>query len=151
MARHNLVRQRAFSQKLQELMIKYTNSQLTSAEVIAALVEVAKEVQAESQRGQRFDPPLGDHELSFYDAVAQNESALHDMGEDTLAQIARELVGVMRRDVKTDWKVREDVKAKLRSQVKRLLTRYKYPPDRQPAAIKLVLEQMEAIAPTMAA
>ncbi len=49
----------------------------------------------------------------------------------------------MRRDVKTDWKVREDVKAKLRSQVKRLLTRYKYPPDRQPAAIKLVLEQME--------
>lgn len=150
-ARHNLVRQRAFSQKLQELMIKYTNSQLTSAEVIAALVEVAKEVQAESQRGQRFDPPLGDHELSFYDAVAQNESALSGMGEDTLAQIARELVGVMRRDVKTDWKVREDVKAKLRSQVKRLLTRYKYPPDRQPAAIKLVLEQMEAIAPTMAA
>ncbi|SQI31204.1 type I site-specific modification system restriction subunit [Rhodococcus coprophilus] len=150
-ARHNLVRQRAFSQKLQELMIKYTNSQLTSAEVIAALVEVAKEVQAESQRGQRFDPPLGDHELSFYDAVSQNESALDGMGEDTLAQIARELVGVMRRDVKTDWKVREDVKAKLRSQVKRLLTRYKYPPDKQTGAIKLVLEQMEAIAPTMAA
>jgi len=150
-AKHNLVRQRAFSQKLQELMIKYTNSQLTSAEVIAALVEVAQEVRAEAQRGQRFDPPLGDHELSFYDAVAQNESALDGMGEDVLAQIARDLVGVMRRDVKTDWKVREDVKAKLRSQVKRLLTRYKYPPDRQPAAIKLVLEQMEAIAPTMAA
>jgi type I restriction enzyme R subunit len=73
------------------------------------------------------------------------------MGEDVLAQIARELVGVMRRDIKTDWKVREDVKAKLRSQVKRLLTRYKYPPDRQTGAIKLVLEQMEAIAPTMAA
>lgn len=73
------------------------------------------------------------------------------MGKEALAQIARELVTVMRRDVKPGWRVREDVKAKLRSQVKRLLARYKYPPDWQPAAIKLVLEQMEAIAPTTAA
>ncbi|MGW4017753.1 type I restriction endonuclease subunit R [Rhodococcus ruber] len=150
-ARHNLVRQRAFSQRLQELMNKYTNSQLTSAEVIAALVEVAQEVQAEGDRGRRFDPPLDWHELAFYDAVAQNESAVTEQGDDVLAQIARELVAVMRRDVRTDWRVRADVKAKLRSQIKRLLTRYKYPPDRQAGAIKLVLEQMEAIAPTMAA
>ncbi|OOL32903.1 DEAD/DEAH box helicase [Rhodococcus rhodochrous] len=150
-ARHNLVRQRAFSQRLQELMNKYTNSQLTSAEVIAALVEVAREVQAEGDRGRRFDPPLDIHELAFYDAVAQNESAVAEQGDDVLAEIARELVAVMRRDVKTDWRVRADVKAKLRSQIKRLLTRYKYPPDRQAGAIKLVLEQMEAIAPTMAA
>ncbi|CCW12859.1 Type I restriction-modification system,restriction subunit R [Rhodococcus aetherivorans] len=132
-------------------MNKYTNSQLTSAEVIAALVEVAQEVQAEGDRGRRFDPPLDWHELAFYDAVAQNESAVTEQGDDVLAQIARELVAVMRRDVRTDWRVRADVKAKLRSQIKRLLTRYKYPPDRQAGAIKLVLEQMEAIAPTMAA
>ena len=67
-----------------------------------------------------------------------------------LAQIARELVAVMRRDVKTDWTVRDDVRAKLRSSIKRLLVKYKYPPDKQPAAIKLVIEQMEAMAPQYA-
>ena len=67
-----------------------------------------------------------------------------------LAQIARELVGVMQRDTKTDWTVRDDVRAKLRSSIKRLLVKYKYPPDKQPAAIKQVIEQMEAMAPRYA-
>lgn len=150
-AKHNVIRQRAFSKKLQDLMVKYTNSQLTSAEVIAALVEVAKEVAQEAERGNRFSPPLDENQLAFYDAVAQNESAVQEQGEGKLADIARDLVAVMRRDVKTDWTVREDVKAKLRSQIKRLLTKHGYPPDKQPAAIKLVLEQMEIIAPMMAA
>ncbi|BCN62846.1 DEAD/DEAH box helicase [Prescottella equi] len=150
-AKHNVIRQRAFSERLQALMIKYTNSQLTSAEVIAALVEMAKEVAAESDRGSRFTPPLDENELAFYDAVAQNESAVEEQGEGKLADIARDLVAVMRRDASTDWTVREDVKARLRSQIKRLLTRHGYPPDRQPAAIKLVIEQMEIIAPSMAA
>ncbi|WP_137725068.1 type I restriction endonuclease subunit R [Prescottella subtropica] len=150
-AKHNLIRQRAFSERLQALMVKYTNSQLTSAEVIAALVEMAKEVAAESDRGSRFSPPLDENELAFYDAVAQNESAVEEQGEGKLADIARDLVAVMRRDASTDWTVREDVKARLRSQIKRLLTRHGYPPDRQPAAIKLVIEQMEVIAPVFAA
>ncbi len=67
-----------------------------------------------------------------------------------LAQIARELVAIMRRDVRTDWTVREDVRAKLRSSIKRLLVKYKYPPDKQPGAIKLVMEQMEQLAPRYA-
>jgi type I restriction enzyme R subunit len=67
-------------------------------------------------------------------------------GEDVLALIARELVEVMRRDIKTDWTVRDDVRAKLRSSIKRLLVKYKYPPDKQTSAIKLVIEQMEAMA-----
>jgi hypothetical protein len=58
---------------------------------------------------------------------------------------------IMRRDIKTDWTVRDDVKAKLRSSIKRLLVKYDYPPDRQPAAIKLVMEQMESMAPRLAA
>ena len=86
-------------------------------------------------------------ELAFYDAVAQNESAVTIQGEDVLAQIARELVAVMRRDVRTDWTVRDDVRAKLRSSIKRLLVKYKYPPDKQPEAIKLVMDQMESMAP----
>ena len=80
-------------------------------------------------------------------AVAQNESAVQVQGEDVLAQIARDLVAIMQRDVRTDWTVRDDVRAKLRSSIKRLLVRYKYPPDRQPGAITLVMEQMEQMAP----
>jgi type I restriction enzyme R subunit len=148
--RNNVVRQRAFSERLTELMNKYTNQQLTSAEVIAELIDMAKEVAAEASRGARFSPPLNSDELAFYDAVAQNESAVAQQGEDVLAKIARELVAVMRRDVRTDWTVRDDVRAKLRSSIKRLLVSHGYPPDKRPAAIKLVLEQMESIAPRYA-
>lgn len=147
--RHNLVRNRAFSEKLRELMNKYTNQQLTSAEVIAELIEFAKEVAAEGNRGAHFTPPLNTDELAFYDAVSSNESAVKLQGEDVLAEIARELVAVMRRDIKMDWTVRDDVRAKLRSSIKRLLVKYKYPPDKQPEAIRLVIEQMEAMAPSM--
>lgn len=150
-SRHNLVRQRAFSERIKELMNRYTNQQLTSAEVIAELIALAREVAAESRRGERFTPPLSEDELAFYDAVSTNRSAVEKQGEDVLAQIARELVQVMRRDIKTDWTVRDDVRAKLRSSIKRLLVRHRYPPDRQPEAIKLVIEQMEAMAPRMAA
>ncbi len=145
--RHNLVRQRAFSERITELMRKYTNQQLTSAEVIAELIEMAKEVSAEGNRGQHFTPPLSSDELAFYDAVSTNESAVELQGEDVLAEIARDLISIMQRDVKTDWTVRDDVRAKLRSSIKRLLVKYKYPPDKQPEAIKLVIEQMEAMAP----
>jgi type I restriction enzyme R subunit len=83
---------------------------------------------------------------AFYDAVAQNESAVDLQGEGKLADIARGLVQVMRRDVRTDWTVRDDVRAKLRSSIKRLLVVNGYPPDQQPDAIKLVMEQMESMA-----
>lgn len=149
-ARNNVVRQRAFAERIAELMNKYTNQQLTSAEVIAELVEMAKEVAAESKRGERFSPPLNDDELAFYDAVSQNESAVLEQGDDVLARIARDLVEVMRRDVRTDWTVRDDVRAKLRSSIKRLLVKNGYPPDKQPGAIKLVMEQMESMAPRFA-
>ncbi|MGB3730814.1 MAG: type I restriction endonuclease subunit R [Microbacterium sp.] len=146
----NLVRQRAFSERIAEIMNRYTNQQLTSAQVIAELVALAKEVAAEASRGEHFSPPLSHDELAFFDAVATNESAVDIQGEDTVAQIARELVAIMRRDVRTDWTVRDDVRAKLRSSIKRLLVKYKYPPDQQPGAIGLVMEQMEAMAPRYA-
>ncbi len=144
--RTNVIRARAFSERVAELMNKYTNQQLTSAEVIAELVELAKEVAAEADRGKSFTPPLTEDELSLYDAVAENESAVQEQGVGVLADIARELVAIMRRDVRTDWTVRDDVRAKLRSSIKRLLVKYKYPPDKQAGAIKLVMEQMESMA-----
>jgi type I restriction enzyme R subunit len=148
--RNNVIRQRAFSERITELMKKYTNQQLTSAEIIAELVELAREVALEGNRGAHFTPPLNSDELAFYDAVASNESAVEVQGEGKLAEIARQLVNVMRRDVRTDWTVRDDVRAKLRSSIKRLLVLNGYPPDKQPEAIKLVMEQMESMAPRFA-
>ena len=149
--RNNMVRQRAFSERITDLMKKYTNQQLTSAEVIAELVALAREVAVEGKRGETFTPALTSDELAFYDAVAQNESAVEVQGDGKLADIARGLVAVMRRDVRTDWTVRDDVRAKLRSSIKRLLVLNGYPPDKQPEAIKLVMEQMESMAPRYAA
>ncbi|WP_246020965.1 type I restriction endonuclease subunit R [Arthrobacter echini] len=148
--RNNITRQRNFSERITDLMKKYTNAQLTSAEVIAELVELAREVAKEGNRGAHFTPPLNSDELAFYDAVSANDSAVEIQGEGILADIARDLVSVMRRDVRTDWTVRDDVRAKLRSSIKRLLVKYGYPPDKQPAAIKLVMEQMESMAPRFA-
>lgn len=131
-------------------MRKYTNQQLTSAEVIAELISMAGDIAVEADRGKQFDPPLEVDELTFYDAVSQNESAVDVLGDGKLADIARDLVSVMRRDIRTDWTVREDVRAKLRTTIERLLMMHGYPPDQQAAAIKLVMDQMEAMAPRVA-
>ncbi len=114
------------------------------------MAELARDAVAESNRGATFDPPLSDDELAFYDVVHQNEAAVDVMGDDVLAQIARDLVATMRRDTRVDWTVREDVRAKLRTSIKRLLRKYGYPPDQQPAAIAEVMSQMESMAPRFA-
>ncbi|MDO5512698.1 type I restriction endonuclease subunit R [Corynebacterium sp.] len=148
--RGNEVRHALFSERVNDLMARYTNQQLTAAEVIAELVELAKEVRAEADRGKRFEPPLETYELAFYDVVALNESAIDVLGDDILAEISRSIVATMRRDIRTDWTVREDVKAKLRASVKRTLRKYGYPPDQQPEAIQRVMQQMETLAPRYA-
>jgi type I restriction enzyme R subunit len=144
--RHNVVRQQTFSDRLIELMNRYTNQHLTSAEIIAELVALAKEVAADSDRGRAFTPPLNGDELAFYDAVAQNEAAVTDMGTGALADIARDLVKSVRNSITVDWMSRDDVRAKLRSTIKRLLAVHGYPPDAAAAAIELVIRQMETFA-----
>ena len=144
--KHNIVRQQSFSDRLAELMRLYTNQNLTTAQIIAELVTIAQEVSADARRGEEFAPPLNSDELAFYDAVAQNESAVTEMGDGVLADIARDLVRVLRRDVTTDWVSRDDVRAKIRSTIKRLLARHGYPPDAQPGATELILRQMETFA-----
>lgn len=147
----NIARERQFSERLGELMNRYLNSQLTAAEIIEELIRMAQDIAAEARRGESFDPPLDRRELATYDALSLNESADALMGQDTLARIARELVEIVRRDVKTDWTVREDVRAKLRASIKRLLVKYDYPPDQQQGAIGRVIEQMELFAAKEAA
>lgn len=107
---------------------------------------MAKEVAEDARRGDRFSPPLGPDELAFYDAVSQNESAVTEMGAGVLADIARDLVKTLRNSVTTDWLSRDDVRAKIRSTIKRLLAKWGYPPDRRDGATELVLQQMETFA-----
>ncbi|MFE4289628.1 type I restriction endonuclease subunit R [Streptomyces sp. NPDC056647] len=144
--RHNVVRRTTFSERLQDLMVRYMRQQYTSAELIAKLVEMAKEVVEDARRGEKFSPPLDWRELAFYDAVADHGTARSMMGDEVLAGIARELVAEVRSKLKPDWIAREPVRARLRTAIKRLLARHNYPPDQQIEAIKLVLKQMEHFA-----
>jgi type I restriction enzyme R subunit len=112
--------------------------------VVAELVALAESLKAEANRG--LDLGLNEDELAFYDAICVNNSAVLKLGDETLKKIAHELVDIVRRDAKTDWNVKEQVRAKLRATIKRLLLKYGYPPDEEPNAPKLVLEQAEVIA-----
>lgn len=143
--RNNVVKQRGFSEQLLQAMHRYTSRAISSAEVINELVDLAKEINADKDRAQRLG--LDEDELAFYDAVATNESAVRELGDDVLARIARDLVRAIRTDpVSVDWTVREQVQAKLRSKVKRLLAKHGYPPDAELEAIRRVLEQTQAYA-----
>jgi type I restriction enzyme R subunit len=146
---HNLVAQRRFSDWLLEAMRRYTNNALTTAEIITELVALANEIHADRDRARALG--LDEDELAFYDAVATNESAVRELGTNRLAMIARDLVSSIRRDVTVDWAVREQARARLRSNVKRLLARYGYPPDAEQQAIVLLLEQTETFAEKWAA
>ena len=147
--KRNIVTGRQFSQMLEASLLRYQNRTLDAAQVVAELVALAQSLKSESDRGAKLG--LTDDELAFYDAIRSNDSAVIELGDDTLKQIAHELVDIVRRDAKTDWNVKEQVRAKLRATIKRLLLKYGYPPDQEAAATQLVLDQAEVIAGTEAA
>ncbi|MEV4354069.1 type I restriction endonuclease subunit R [Nonomuraea sp. NPDC049625] len=151
--KHNIVRQQSFSDRLIDLMRKYTNQNLSAAEIIAKLIEMAKEVSADARRGEQFNPALNSDELAFFDAVAAKDTVKALMGdgdasigEQKLAAIARDLVVAVRKNLSTDWAARDDVQAKLRSIIKRLLAKHGYPPEEEKEAIDKVIQQLEAFA-----
>jgi type I restriction enzyme R subunit len=88
---------------------------------------------------------LNPDEVAFYDALANNESAVRELGDEVLKKIAVEITDKLRKSTTVDWQVRESVRAKLRILVRRTLQRYKYPPDQAPDAVELVLKQAEAL------
>ena len=143
-AQRNVVKSREFSEMLSESILKYQNRALDSAQVMLALAELTQRVLAEAHRAQELG--ISEDELAFYDAIRTNDAAVLELGDDTLRAIAHDLVGIMRRDAKTDWRVKEQVRAKLRTSIKRLLRRHGYPPDRSEEAIVTVLRQVEALA-----
>lgn len=86
--------------------------------------------------------------MAFYDALAANGSAVQVLGEPLLMVIAQELVEIVKKNVKIDWTMRENVRAQLRVYVKRVLRKHGYPPDLQEKATQTVLEQAELLSET---
>jgi len=143
-AKRNIVASKQFSEMLSESLLRYQNRTLDSAQVIAALADLARRMTAEANRAEQLG--LTSDELAFYDAIRTNDSAVIALTDETLKAIAHELVEIVRRDAKTDWAVKEQVRAKLRATIKRLLRKYGYPPDQQEGATALVLAQAEVLA-----
>ncbi len=104
---------------------------------------MAKEFREAAKRGEKLS--LNESELAFYDALANNESAVRELGDDVLKKIAFELTEKLRVSTSVDWQKRESVRARLRNLVRITLRRHKYPPDQQEEAIQLVLEQAERL------
>lgn len=148
-AKRNVVAGRKFSEMLADALNRYQNRTIDAAQVIAEIVEIAKAIRAQRQRGE--ETGLTENELAFYDALATNESAREAMKDDVMVLIAHELTDIVRNDAKTDWQVKETVRAKLRTRIKRLLLKYGYPPDKEPLATELIIQQAEQIAEADAA
>jgi len=142
-ARRNVVQARSFAELLEQTIRRYQNRAIETTTVVEELIALAKDLRELEERGQALD--LMEDELAFYDALETNDSAVKVMGDQTLCTIARELVATVRANLTIDWTVRENVRAQLRVLVKRILRKYGYPPDKQEAATRTVLEQAEAL------
>ena len=139
----NVVQQRKFSELLSGVITRYQNRSIETAQVMEELVEMAKKFKEAASRGEQLG--LTYDEVRFYDALANNESAVRELADETLKKIAHELTENLRKNISVDWSKRESVRASLRLMVKRILRKYKYPPDLEDAAVALVLQQAEVL------
>jgi type I restriction enzyme R subunit len=142
-SRTNVVETRAFSERLDAAIARYHSNALTTAEVLQELIALAREIRASRQRGE--EQGLSPDEIAFYDALAENESAVQAMGDVNLRVIAHELLVQVRGSLSVDWIHRESARARLRVLVKRILRKYGYPPDLQDAAVQTVIQQAEVL------
>jgi type I restriction enzyme R subunit len=138
-----LVQSKSFAEMLEATIRKYQNRTIEAAQVIAELIELAKQMREGQKRGKSLG--LTDDEVAFYDALEVNDSAVKVLGESALKNIARELVAHVRRSVTIDWTLREAAQAQIRVLVRRILRKYGYPPDKQEKATQTVLEQAKLL------
>jgi type I restriction enzyme R subunit len=145
----NFIQSKKFSEMLEAVIKRYQNNLLTTAQVIEELIRMAKEIRDSDKRGEQFN--LSNDELAFYDALANNKSAIDVLGNDKLRDLARVLVERVKSNTSIDWTIKESVRAKLKVIVKRLLRQYGYPPDLELLATENVLKQAELLADEWAA
>ena len=139
----NVVETKRFSERLEAAIARYHTNAISTVEVLQELIDLAKEVRAARQRGE--EEGLSEDEIAFYDALAENQSAVDVMGNDSLKVIAHELLVSLKGSVSVDWSHRESARARMRVLVKRILRKHGYPPDLQDAAVQTVLRQAEAL------
>lgn len=142
--RSNVVKNEEFSTRLEQAIARYHNRSVDALQVIQELIEIAKDLRKQPEDG------LTPEERAFYDALAQNKSAVEVMANEKLLVIAAELVTTVRSNSGIDWWRRENVRARMRVAVKKILQRHGYPPDLTSEAVKTVLKQAEALASTLA-
>ncbi len=141
--RTNVVQEKKYSDRLLEALRKYNNRAIETSQVIEELIAMAKDVKQDAKRHESLG--LNPDEVSFYDALAERPEVLEAMGDETLKNLATELTEKLRNSTTVDWQVRDSLRAKMRLLIRRLLRKYKYPPEGQEAAVKRVIEQAEVL------
>jgi type I restriction enzyme R subunit len=137
----NIAQGKKFSDLLINTIKRYQNRAIETAQVIEELIALANKFREAAGRGEELG--LSEDEIRFYDALAENESAIRELADETMKKIAQELTQRLRENLTVDWSARESVRANLRLMVKRILRKYKYPPDKQESAIELILQQTQ--------
>ena len=140
-ARTGVVKAKLFSEKMQQLLKAYNNRLVTSAEVIEELLKLSQEMTAAYKAGD--EKGLSTEELAFYDALVADPNVLLKMKDDVLVQMAHELTDLIRKNRTVDWDKKESARAYMRTQVKHLLRKYHYPPEKAKGAIDVVIKQAE--------
>jgi type I restriction enzyme R subunit len=148
-SRSNVVETKSFSRRLEDAVARYHASAISTVEMIQELIALAKDIKASAARGEEHG--LSREEVAFYDALAENESAVEVMGSEQLRVIATELVKQMRASVTVDWHHKISARAKMRVLVKRILKRFGFPPDLEAQAVQTVLAQAEVLLREVAA
>ncbi len=143
----NLVRSRKLLELLEGALKRYQNNLLTTAEIIQELINIAKQIKEADKEGEKLG--LNNDEVAFYNALEVNDSAVQVLGDETLKDIAREIADKIRANATLDWTIRESARAKLMVIVRRTLTKWGYPPDKQQRAIDTVLKQAELLADSL--
>jgi len=143
-SKKNMVRGKSFMELLDKTIKRYTNRSIEAAQVIEELIELARKLRDEKNRGKKLN--MSDDEIAFYDALEVNDSAVKVLGDEILRKIALELTEMIRNSVTIDWTQRESVQAGIRLKVKKILRKYGYPPDKEKKATETVLKQAELIA-----
>lgn len=137
----NVVQEKKFSELLGKVIQRYQNRSIETAQVMEELVDMARKFREAAHQGEQLG--LSEDEVRFYDPLATNESAVRELTDETLKKIAHELTENLRQNLTVDWSERESVRARLRLMVKRILRKYKYPPDLQEEAVELVIQQAQ--------
>lgn len=139
--RNNLVKAQKFSELLTETMNAYINGLITNEQVIDELIQMAKDINNSKAEGQAMG--LTEEELAFYDALTSPEAVKDFYENEELIALTRELTEKLRKNRTIDWQKKTSAQARMRRLVKKLLKKYKYPPEGFDDAISTVIGQCE--------